>query len=150
MSTEIRGNLVGLKYRVYPSATWLNIVCVEDSTFEITLDVSEKETNCGIKTNPGTPKFNAQVNAVQNANPTSTEADYKKIKDLMLAKTKVQFLYQNEADVPNGIADAEGIYNKGNGYFTSLTATAGATADGVLSYSLTLTGTGTLDDFDES
>lgn len=150
MSLEINGSLVGLKYRVWPSATWLDIVCIEDSTFEITLDVTEKETNCGIKTNPGTPKFNAQVNAVQNANPTSTEADYKKIKELIKAKTKVQFLYQNAADVPNGVSDAEGIYNKGNGYFTSLSASAGAGADGILSYSLTLTGTGTLDDFDES
>lgn len=150
MSLEISGNLVGLKYRVWPSATWLTVVCVEDSTFEITTEVAEKETNCGIKSKPGIPKFNAQVNAVQNANPTSTEADYKKIKDLLLAKTKVQFLYQNEADAPNSISDGEGIYNKGNGYFTSLTATAGAAADGMLSYSFTLTGTGTLDDFDES
>lgn len=148
--TKINGSLVGLKYRVWPSTAWLDVVCVEDSTFEITMDVAERETNCGVITNPGTAKFNAQVNAVQNANPTATEADYKKIKDLMIAKTKVQFLYQNAADVANGIADAEGIYNKGNGYFTSLSATAAATADGVLSYSLTLTGTGTLDDFDES
>lgn len=150
MSLEIAGNLVGLKYRVWPSATWLTIVCVEDSTFEITVDVAEKETNCGIKSKPGIPKFNAQVNAIQNANPTASEADYKKIKDIMIAKTKVQFLYANEADLPNGVSDGEGIYNKGNGYFTSLSSTAGATADGILSYSLTLTGTGTLDDFDES
>lgn len=150
MSLEIAGNLVGLKYRVPPSAAWLEIVCVEDSTFSISLDVSERETNCGIKSKPGIPKFNAQVNAVQNANPTSVEADYKKIKDVMLAKTKVQFLYQNGADTPNGVSDAEGIYNKGNGYFTNLEAKAGASSDGILSYSVTLTGTGTLDDFDES
>jgi hypothetical protein len=147
---KVNGSLVTLKYRVWPSATWLNIVCVEDSTFEITQDVAERETNCGVITNPGTTKFNAQVNAVQNANPTATEADYKKIKDLMLAKTKVQFLYQSEADAANGLSDAEGIYNKGNGYFTTLSSTAGASADGILSYSLTLSGTGTLDDFDES
>lgn len=150
MSLEIAGNLVGLKVRVYPSATWLNVVCIEDSTFEMTRDISEKETNCGVKTKPGTLKFNAQVNAVQNANPTSTEADYKKLKDIMVANSKVQFLYANEADNPNGISDAEGIYNKGNGYLSNLTATAGASADGILSYSFTLTGTGTMDDFDES
>ena len=137
-------------YRVYPSATWLTIVCVEDSTFSITADITERETNCGIKSKPGIAKFSAQVNAVQNADPTASEADYRKIKDLITAGTKVQFMYLNAADVANNVAEAEGIYNKGNGYFSNLEATAGADADGLLSYSLTLTGTGTIDDFDES
>jgi hypothetical protein len=150
MSVEVKGRLVNLKYRVYPSATWLTIVCTEDSSFEITSEIDERETNCGIKSNPGTPRFSAQVNAVQNANPTSTEADYKKIKDLILAGTKVQFLYENEADAAVGLSVAEGIYNKGNGYFSNLSSASAADAQGVLTYSLTLTGTGTLDDFDES
>lgn len=150
MSTEVRGRLVNLKYRVWPSATWLTIVCVEDSTFSITTDISERETNCGIKSNPGIPKFSATINAVQNATPTATEADYMKIKDIIKAGTKVQFLYESEADATAGLDQAEGIYNKGNGYFANLDASAAADADGVLSYSLTLTGTGTLDDFDES
>lgn len=148
MSTEVKGRLVGLKYRVWPSATWLDIVCIEDSTFEITTDITEKETNCGIKSSPGIPKFNSTVNAVQNANPTALEADYKKIKDLVAAGTKVQFLYQNEALAADGLTDGEGIYNKGNGYFSSLSAAA--SAGEFLTYSVTLTGTGTLDDFDES
>lgn len=150
MSKEISGSLVNFKYRVWPSTEWLTIVCVEDSTFSISTEVSEKETNCGVKTNPGIPRFNATINAVQNADPSSTEADYKKIKDLIKARTKIQFLYENEADAANNIAQAEGIYNKGNGYFTTLDSSAGANADGTLSYSVTVTGTGTLDDFDES
>lgn len=148
--SEIAGKLINFKYRVPPETGWTTIVCTEDSSFTITNDIATKETNCGIKAAPGIPQFSASGNAVQNVEPTALEGNYQAIKALIKAGTKVQFQYISEADVAQGFTEGEAINNYGNGYFANLGAAAAATSDGFLTFSWEFTGTGTLDEYDES
>ena len=148
--SEIAGKLINFKYRVPPSLDWITIVCTEDSSFTISVDIATKETNCGIKAAPGIPNFSASGNAVQNVEPTALEGNYQDVKALTIAGTKVQFQYISEADVAQGFTEGEAINNFGNGYFGNLGAAAAATSDGFLTFSWEFTGVGTLDEYDES
>lgn len=148
--SEISGKLINFKYRVPPETDWTVIVCTEDSSFTISVDIATKETNCGIKAAPGIPNFSASGNAVQNVEPTALEGNYQDVKALILAGTKVQFQYISEADVAQGFTEGEAINNFGNGYFGNLGAAAAATSDGFLTFSWEFTGVGTLDEYDES
>lgn len=150
MSVEIQGSLVNFQVREPGDTPWLTLVCTEDSQFQITTEVSKRRTNCGIKTSVSDVDFNVSGNAVSNASPTSSEVSYMQLKAWIVAKTKLEFRYINDADVPAGITEGQGINNSGNLYFTDVTATASAEADGILSFSFTGEGTGTLDEFDES
>lgn len=148
--SEISGKLINFKYRVPPETDWTVIVCTEDSSFTISVDIATKETNCGIKAAPGIPNFSASGNAVQNVEPTALEGNYQDLKALILAGTKVQFQYISEADAAQGFTEGEAINNFGNGYFGNLGAAAAATSDGFLTFSWEFTGVGTLDEYDES
>lgn len=148
--SEISGKLINFKYRVPPETDWTVIVCTEDSSFTISVDIATKETNCGIKAAPGIPNFSASGNAVQNVEPTTLEGNYQDVKALILAGTKVQFQYISEADAAQGFTEGEAINNFGNGYFGNLGAAAAATSDGFLTFSWEFTGVGTLDEYDES
>lgn len=148
--SEIKGKLINFKYRVPPETNWTTIVCAEDSTFTYTIDIAEKETNCGIKSAPGVAKFSASGNAVQNVEPTSLEGNYQAIKALAIAGTKVQFNYISDADVAAGFTEGQAIYNRGNGYFGQVVANAAAAASGFMTFSWNFTGTGTPDVYDES
>lgn len=148
---EIKGTLVNLWVRVSgTSNAFKRLICLENSTFQITNETSERRTNCGIKTSIADPTFNASGTAVQDPLTDSTSVSYADIKAWMKANTKLDFNYKNEADAANGIDVGEGIQNYGSGYFTELTANASAEADGLLTYDFTFTGTGTLDNYDGS
>ena len=148
--SEISGKLINFKYRVNPSVDWITIVCTEDTSFTINVDIATKETNCGIKAAPGIPSFSASGNAVQNVEPTASQGNYQDIKALIIAGTKVEFQYISAADTAQGFTEGEAINNFGNGYFGEVVANAAASSDGFLSFSWNFTGVGTLDDYDES
>lgn len=150
MSKEIQGNLVNLKLREPGDPDFLTLVCTEDTQFQITTEVSKRRTNCGVKTSVADVDFNVSGNAVQNADPTASEVSMTQIKTWIMGKQKLEFWYTNDADVPNGIAAGEGVNNYGNLYFTDVTSTASAEADGILSFSFTAEGTGTLDEYDDN
>jgi hypothetical protein len=150
MANEVSGSLVNLKVRSIGETTWRVLVCMENSTFTITADIAERETNCGIITRPGIAKFSASGTAVQNASPTSSEAAYAYVKAALVAREKLEFQYISAADVANGQAEGDGINNFGNGYFNEVVANASAAADGMLAYDFTFTGTGTLDEFEDA
>ena len=148
---EVSGSLVNLRLR--PSGTtnpFRTVVCAESSTFDITSETSERRTNCGVKTGISEPSFTATVTAVQEANPTSLQVSYAQLKAWVKSKTKLDFNYNNDADIANGLDQGEGIQNYGSGYVTSLSASSSADADGLLTYDLTLSGTGVLDNYDEN
>lgn len=147
MSIEVKGRLVNLWVRASGTSNpFKQIVCAESSEFSISTEINKKSTNCGKKATPGTPDFNATVDAVQNLNPSSLEAAYQDIKAFILAGTKVDFQYMSDADAGAGVGVGDGIYNYGSGYFSELTATG--TTDEALTYSVTLEGVGTLDVYD--
>lgn len=142
---EVHGRLVNMWVRDQGQSTWRKIVCTEDSQFTITTEVSKRRTNCGIRTSIADAEFSASGNAVQEAEPTSAQASYAYIKERIKNKVVQEFKYQSEADVSEGLSEGEGIYNYGDGYFTELTATASAEADGILTFSWSFEGTGILD-----
>jgi hypothetical protein len=145
MGADVSGLLVNLWVRDQGISTWRQVVCTKSSTFSLTSELSKVRTNCGTKAKPSDPDFSASVDAVQNAEPTSTEASYAYIKERMRGKTIQEFKYQSAADVAEGLTEGEGIWNYGDGYFTSLEATASADGDGILSFTCTLEGVGLID-----
>lgn len=142
---EVKGTLVDFYVRDQGTSQWKQIVCTEDSTFTISAAVTKKRTNCGPRTYVADIEHSAAGNAVQNASPTSAQASYAYIKARMRNKTIQEFKYVSTADADEGLAEAEGIYNYGDGYFTELGAAASAEADGVLTYAWSFEGTGYLD-----
>lgn len=143
---NITGTLVKFWVRDQGTTQWREVVCLEDSTFTITNEVSKRRTNCGIKTSVADAEFTASGNAVSDNNPTSAQADYNYIKTRVKAKQIQEFRYYNDADSANGVS-AGYMNNFGDGYFTELGAAASAESDGLLTFSFTFEGTGTLDDY---
>lgn len=150
MAKEINGALVNLYLRsAAVGGAFKRAVCVTDSSSDLTSDVTTTRTNCGPKTAVSDPTFTLTVNAVQNADPTSTEVEYQQLKAWVKAKTLLDFNYRNDADLSNSVAEGEGIQHYGSGYITTLSNAASA-EDGTLTYSITITGTGNIDDYANS
>ena len=148
--SEISGRLINMKLRVNGTAdAFKTLVCTENSTFQITSDVNERRTNCGVKTSVATPTFNASGTAVQNVEPTAAEASYNDVKAWIKAGTKLDFQYISEADAGNGFAEGDAVSNTGSGYFTDVSYNASAEADGQPTFDWTFTGTGTIDEYDD-
>lgn len=151
MSVEVKGTLVDFFVRDPGVTAWRKLVCTEDSSFTINVEVAKRRTNCGIKTSVSDPDFSASGNAIQNAEPTSTECSYAYIKQRMKNKQYQEFKYINSADPTvgvGGLTEGEGVFNFGDGYFTEATLSASAEADGVLKFSWSFEGTGFLDDYE--
>lgn len=149
--SEIQGKFINFKVRVNgTSDPFKTLVCTEDSQFDISNDITERRTNCGVKTGISDPTFSGSGNAVQNVNPTSEEVSYNDIKGWQKTKTKLDFQYVNEADTANGITAGEAVSIIGSGYFGKSTYNASAEADGIGSFSWNFSGTGILDEYDES
>lgn len=147
--SEISGSLINMKVR--PNGTldaFKTLVCTEDSQFQISNEISERRTNCGVKAGISDPTFNASGNAVQNPTPTASEVSYNDVKAWQISKQKLDFNYISEADVVNGFAEGDGVNTFGSGYFTESTFSGSAEADGMASFSWTFTGTGTIDEYD--
>ena len=148
---EITGKFINFKVRVNGTAdAFKAVACTEDSQFQITNETSERRTNCGIKTGIADPTFNGSGNAVQEIPAAADHVSYNEVKGWQKTKTKLDFTYENDADTANGIAEGDAVTIIGSGYFTDSTYNASAEADGVGSFSWTFSGTGTLDEFDES
>lgn len=151
MSIEVKGTLVNLEIRLSGTANaFKKLVCLESSTFTINSQIAKRRTNCGFKATAADPEFSASVDAVQNANPGATEANYQDIKSFIVNKQKVDFRYASWADTGAGLGFGDGIYNFGSGYFSELSDAASAQPDGLLTYSVKLEGVGVLDVFDTS
>lgn len=149
MSIEVKGKLVNLEIRRNGTTDpFKTMVCTEDSTFDITVAISKRQTNCGRKGAPGIPDFKSTLNAVQNVNPGALEMAYEDVKDFILNDYKADFRYISAADSSQGLGPGDGMYNYGSGYFSGLGASASAADGEVLTYSVELEGVGTLDNFD--
>lgn len=147
---EVNGALVNLRLRVSgTSNAFKYLICMENSTFSITANVSTKKTNCGTKSAVTDPDFSATGSAVQDPNPTILQVSYADLKGWIKNKTKLDFNYNNDADAANGLDLGEGVQNYGSGFVTSLGFQASA-QDGFSTYDFTFTGTGVLDNYDGS
>jgi hypothetical protein len=147
---EVNGNLIQIWLRVSgTSNAFKYLICTTDSNFNITSDANTKRTNCGIKTAIVDPTFEITGTAVQDPNPGATQLSYADLKAWIKAKTKLDFNYKNDADEAAGLDVGEGVQNYGSAFITSLGYQASA-EDGFSTYDITLTGTGTLDNYDGS
>lgn len=147
---EVNGILIQIWLRVSgTSNAFKYLICTTDSNFNITSDANTKRTNCGPKTAIVAPTFEITGTAVQDPNPTSNQLSYADLKAWMKASTKLDFNYKNDADSSAGLDIGEGVQNYGSAFITSLGYQASA-EDGFSTYDVTLTGTGTLDNYDGS
>lgn len=116
---EVQGTLVNMWVRVSGTANaFKKLICLENSNFQITNEVTERRTNCGVKTGVASPTFNASGSAVQDPLTDGTSVSYADVKAWQVAKTKLDFNYKNDADSANGLDVGEGIQNYGSGFFT--------------------------------
>src|SRR5687768_5429696 len=113
MSVEVKGTLVDFYVRDPGQTQWRKLVCTEDSSSTISQEISKRRTNCGVKGSVSDPDFSASGNAVQNAEPSSSEASYAYIKQRIKNKQYQEFKYTNTADPTVGLTENEGIYNYG-------------------------------------
>ncbi len=147
--SEVQGSLINFWVRETGTADpFRKMICTEDTTFNIDNETTERRTNCGVKQGISDPTFNATGNAVYDYDPTGTEISWDEVKEYQKNKTKLDFQYLNAAGTD--IAEGEAISVTGSGRFTSSSFNASAEADGIGSFSWTFTGTGVLDEFDES
>lgn|GEM_PF-4251655 len=110
--------------------TWLTLVCEIDESIDHTNDVSETDTKCGTFNGVKEMKGNYTGNAVSNADPGATEASYSQILTWQKARTRVEFLHENEAfTASDGSPIAEGaavhVYATGRFVQTTLTSPVG-------------------------
>jgi hypothetical protein len=148
MSVEVKGNLINMQLRAIGDSTWKTMVCTSDSQFQITNSSTAKKTNCGTKTSVSVAEFTASGNAVHNAVPGANEVSYNDVKGWQINKTKLQFQWISAADADADLAEGDGVNNYGEGYFTSSQANASADdTNGIMTFSWTFTGDGTLDTF---
>lgn len=151
MPTTISGDLINFKFRDNGTAdAFKTLVCSESVSFEITNETSERRTNCGPITGISDPTFSASGSAVHELNPSVSQATYEDIKTRQKNKTKVDFTFENDADAGAGITQGSVVSTTGSGYFTQSTYNGAAEADGFGAFDWSFTGTGTLDEFDES
>lgn len=146
---EVQGKLVNVRLRVAGThGAFSKLVCLENTTFGITTDTTVRNTNCGPKTSVGVPNFTLTGSAVHNSVPSTLEISYAQMKTWIKNGTKLDFQHKSDADSIN--AYGVGVNNYGSAYITDLSETASADSDGIVSFDFTLTGTGTIDDFDDN
>jgi hypothetical protein len=146
---EISGKL--LNFRVRENGTldaFRTLVCTDSVSFSISTEVNTRATNCGPKTSAADPTFSATGNAVFDGSPGGTEVSWSDVKEWMKTGTKLDFQFYNAADVANGIVESALVDVDGSGYFSE--SELSGVPDDLAEFSWTFTGTGTLDEFDES
>lgn len=122
---------VYIQFQVREAGTsdpYKELVCTIDDQLQLTNDVTETNTRCGNKVGVSEAKGNISGNATYNITPTSAEASYDDVSDWQIAKTSLEFKYQNEAFTDDaGTSHLEGsiLSFTGEGKFVDSTFTGG-------------------------
>lgn len=144
MAEEIQGSDVAFYVSTTENGTYKQLVCEEDSQFDISAEVTTTKTKCGPFKSVDDPDFSASGNAVANATPEAGELSYEDVVAYQKAKQKLWFKYYNATSAT--VNEGEGVFFQGQGYFTQTTLTAPGTD--VVKFSWTFEGVGTLDNED--
>jgi hypothetical protein len=145
---EIKGKLLNFRVRENGTAdAFQTVICTDNVSFSLSTEVNTRP-NCGPKTSIADPTFSATGNAVFDSSPGGTEVSWNDIKEWMKAGTKLDFQFYNAADVANGIVESALVDVEGSGYFSE--SELSGVPDDMAEFSWTFTGTGILDEFDES
>lgn len=127
MATEVQGSRIGFYVRDFgSSAAFKRIVCEESVTLDLNNDVTTTKTKCGVFKGVSVADFKANGSAVHNIDPTSSEASLDYVQGKQIARTKQEFVMQNEAYTEGGTSYdlGEAFRFAGGGYFNSSQATA--------------------------
>lgn len=146
-ATEVQGSHIGFYMRDAGSTDpYLRVVCEETLTFNITNDINTTKTKCGVFKGIDVADFKANGQAVCNITPTASEMSYDEMVTIQLARTKQEFVLQNEAYTADGTSYALGEVIKlaGECYINDTQLTA--PVDDVLKFTWSVEGSGTLSD----
>lgn len=138
--TNLQSNLVPIATSADSGTTWLNIVCKSGWTFNHETSTTEDETDCGTLTGIGSNKWSFDVEGVVNTTPTGgSEVSA----ETLLGYASGQTLLLIRAQYPTSGSPGTDLYASGSGYITNFRVTN--SVGSLLKFSLTFTGTGTLD-----
>lgn len=118
--------------------TWKILVCLKSISIPLNVPVTEEETYCGPKVGVGAVKFNPSGEAVCETRPAATEVSFDDLLEQMNAGTSFLWRVRNPTSGSVGV----GLYLSGSCKCTELELTG--EAGGLVNFSFTLTGEGTL------
>ncbi len=137
-TTTLNGNDIPLKISTDAGTTYKSVVCATTSGIEITRDISEKETKCGLLSTVGNPKWTANVEGVVNTTPTAlTEVSYEDLLSIIINNTSTL------CKVESPVAAGTDFYLQGTVIMTGLNLSM--PSGDFVEFTCTLTGSGTPD-----
>ncbi len=146
MANEFLANNVVFQTRdAVLGGTWKTWVCNTTLNGALTSAVTTTSTKCGVVKSVGEVGGTINLSGVANTSPDVDQVSLKDAIDYAAAKTLLEGRMVSLAVSPLAIGDA--VLIKGDGYVTSVTATADA--DGSLTFDAVFEMTGTID-VDES
>jgi hypothetical protein len=123
MSQASAGTLVTMRYSTNSTngidGTWLTIVCEEQSDGGSDASVTETKTKCGNFTSSSSATSNVNGSGVVDANPSSNQATFNDVHQLVLDQTLVWGRYQNLPDPSNSVEAGDIVNMLGQGRFTA-------------------------------
>lgn len=139
---EVSGNLVTLQFSTNlndPLNNLKTIVCEDSSDAGVESAVNNVPTKCGNFSATETPTATINGSGVINANPDADEASFQEVLHLANTNQRVYAVYQNEAE--GDLAEGDGVFMAGHGYFSSARATAAQGTPTTFNWTFTFTGT---------
>jgi hypothetical protein len=122
MSQGSAGILVTMRYSADSTngidGTWMTIVCEEQSDGGSTATVTETKTKCGTFTTSSTATSNVTGSGMVDAAPSSNQATFNDVHQLVIDRTLVWARYQNIADPANSVEAGDIVNMLGQGRFT--------------------------------
>lgn len=110
------------------------LVCAKDSSVSESRDVIESKNKCGTTRKAGTKSWEMSFEGDYETTPTSDERSYDDMKTIYDAGTLTHFAFQDSAGTS--------LKLHGDGYITKLDISA--PLDGIVSFSMTISGDGDL------
>lgn len=138
-TTTVQSNLVPIYLSADSGSTYKSVVCKKSASFKGSTSTTEEETDCGILLGIGANKWSFDVEAIVNTTPASTEMSYEDILGYWQAQTALLVKYQ----YPTSGSPGADFYHQGTVYITDISQAN--SVGNLLSFTITLSGTGTLD-----
>jgi hypothetical protein len=130
MSQASPGTLVTMRYSTDSTngidGTWMTIVCEDQSDGGSSASVTEAITKCATFTTSSTATSSVNGSGVVDANPSSNQATFNDLHQLVIDRTLVWGRYQNLPDTTNGVEAGDIVNMLGQGRFTEARSQNGA------------------------
>jgi hypothetical protein len=147
MAQELQGSSLVLWVSATGSSFKL-ITCETTNTASVTSNVNTVKTKCATFTTTDDPETTITGSGVVNASPAANECSFKDIEAWVRSKTLLYFIYKTLANTDAGETSGESVYLDGRARFSEATVTGGA--DGLIEFTYSLVGSGTIDNSSDS